>query len=94
MSLPTTIAEAAFTTHPEWGLVVAGGEVTDDTNKYTDSVVRIHDGKKVESLPALPEPISWGCLVALDKSRLFYGGGRQQGGSEPSTKVSFETPSI
>ena len=87
MSLKTTLAEAAFTTHPEWGFVVAGGEVTDDRGEYTDSVVRFHTGKKMESLPALPEPTCYGCLLALDKNRLFYGGGRQQGGNDLSTKV-------
>ena len=78
MSMPTTLAEAGFTTHPDWGFIMAGGEVTDDTDENTKSVIKTENGNSVQFLPKLPEPISHTCLVALDEKRLFLGGGRNE----------------
>ena len=84
-TLPVPIAEAGFTSHPEWGLVMTGGEVnSDDGNEYTKSVVQIRGaGIDPKFLPELLEPNNIGCLVALDKKRLFLGGGRS--GPPPHT---------
>ena len=78
MSMPTTLAEAGFTTHPDWGLIIAGGEVTDDTDENTKLVIKTENGNSVQFLPEIPEPISFSCLVALDEKRLFLGGGRKE----------------
>ena len=81
-TLPTPIAEAGFTSHPEWGLVMTGGEVTDDGSVYTKSVVQIKGaGIDPKLLPDLLEALRPGCLVALDEKRLFLGGGHLNGNS-------------
>ena len=85
-TLPTPISEAGFTSHPDWGLVMTGGEVTDDMNVYSKSVIQIKGaGSDPKFLPELLEANTYGCLVALDKKRLFLGGGRLNTGSSPQT---------
>ena len=77
--MQTTLGEAGHTSHPDWGFIVAGGETADDQNVHTDMVFKTEEGNAMEFLPVLPEPLNFGCLVALDKNRLFLGGGRTQG---------------
>ena len=79
MSLQTPLGEAGHTSHPHWGFIMAGGETADDQNVHSDLVIKTRDGSAMEILPSLPEPLNFGCLVALDNNRLFIGGGRAQG---------------
>ena len=78
MSLMTPLAEAGHTSHPMWGFVMGGGEISDDEGNVTNSVMKTDDGDTMEFLPGLPESVNYNCLLALDEDRLFMAGGYPQ----------------
>ena len=54
---------------------MSGGREADSSPAQLDAVVSTKDGSQFETLPSLPKPVNFHCLVIIDEETLFMAGG-------------------
>ena len=76
---PAILIGSAYSYHPAWGLVMAGGKALNfrltEGERAKAEVVATKDGVNFEVLEPLPEPRYDHCLAILDEDTLFIAGG-------------------